>query len=57
LGLCTEKQEGVTSTVVRLNTVTIYSLAKPALVYVIKSKVVGAEYKKYFDVLWNMAGK
>jgi sugar-specific transcriptional regulator TrmB len=46
---------GVTSTVVRLNTVTIYSLAKPALVYVIKSKVVSAEYKKYFDVLWNMA--
>ena len=46
---------GVTSTVVRLNTVTIYSLAKPALVYVIKSKVVSAEYKKYFDVLWNIA--
>lgn len=45
---------GVTSTVVRMNTVTIYSLAKPALVYVIKSKVVSAEYKKYFDILWGL---
>ena len=46
---------GVTSTVVRMGTVTIYSLARPALIYIIKSKVVSEEYKKYFDVMWNMA--
>jgi predicted transcriptional regulator len=46
---------GVTSTVVRMNTVTIYSLAKPALVYIIKSRVVSAEYKKYFDLMWGLA--
>lgn len=46
---------GVTSTVVRMNTVTIYSLAKPALIYVVKSKMVSAEYKKYFDIFWKIA--
>jgi len=47
--------DGVTSTVVRQNGVVLYSLAKPVFVYVIHSKVVHDEYKKYFDMLWEMA--
>lgn len=47
--------DGVTSTVVRHDSVVLYSLAKPPLVYVIKSDKISAEYKAYFDVLWGMA--
>lgn len=45
------------STVVRFNTVTIYSFAKPQIVYVLKSKIVADDYKKFFDMLWNLPGK
>ncbi len=47
----------VMSTAIRLDTVTLYSMAKPPLIYVIKSKRVADDYKKYFDMLWAMAGK
>lgn len=46
---------GVTSTVVRRNSVVLYSLAKPAFIYVIHSQMISEEYKAYFDMLWNMA--
>lgn len=46
---------GVTSTVVRHDSVVIYSLAKPPLIYVIRSKKISEEYKAYFDVLWGLA--
>lgn len=46
--------ETITSTTIRFDTVTIYSLATPPLVYVIKSKIVSENYKKYFDMLWGM---
>ncbi len=46
---------GVTSTVVRYNNVVLYSLANPPLIYVIKSQKISAEYKNYFDMLWNLA--
>ncbi len=45
------------STVVRFDTVTIYSFAQPHIVYVLKSKVVADDYKKFFDMLWNLPGK
>lgn len=45
------------STVVRFDTVTIYSFAKPHIVYVLKSKIVADDYKKFFDMLWNLPGK
>lgn len=45
----------VASTVVRFDTVTFYSFANPALLYIIKSKAVAEDYKKFFDMLWNMA--
>lgn len=42
-------------TVIRLNTVTFYSFGNPPLVYVLKSKTVYEDYKKFFFVLWNKA--
>jgi sugar-specific transcriptional regulator TrmB len=42
-------------TVVRLDSVTIYNFATPPLVYVIKSKVISQDYKKHFDMLWEMS--
>ncbi len=47
----------VVETVVRFDSVTIYNFAKPPLVYVIKSKVISQDYKKHFDMLWEMAGE
>ncbi len=47
----------VVSTVVRFDTVAMYSMIAPPLVYVIKSKRVADDYKKFFDMLWNMAKK
>lgn len=41
-------------TAIRLDTVTFYSLGTPPLVYVLKSKSVYEDYKKFFDMLWNM---
>lgn len=46
---------GVTSTVVRNNSLIIYSLARPPLVYELHSKIVSSEFKAYFDVLWRIA--
>jgi predicted transcriptional regulator len=43
-------------TVIRFNTVTFYSFGTPPLVYVIKSKTAFEDYKKFFEMLWNMAG-
>lgn len=50
-----EMPNGVTSTVVRNESLVLYSLAKPPLIYVIKSGVIYTEYKAYFDMLWKMA--
>lgn len=47
----------VVNTVIRFDTVTMYSLIVPPLVYIIKSKRVADDYKKFFDMLWNMAKK
>ncbi len=46
----------IVQTVVRFDTVTLYTFGNPAMVYFIKSKTVAADYKKFFDMLWNMAG-
>lgn len=43
-------------TVIRFDGVTFYSLGNiPPLVYVLKSKSVAEDYKKFFTMLWNMA--
>ncbi len=42
-------------TVVRFDTVTLYTFGNPPLVYFIKSKTIADDYKKYFDMLWEMA--
>lgn len=42
-------------TAIRLNSVTFYSFGNPPLVYIIKSKTVYEDYKKFFDMLWSMA--
>jgi len=49
--------ETVVQTVVRFNSVTFYSFGNPPLVYILKSRVVAGDYKKFFDMLWNMAIK
>ncbi|MDB5187907.1 MAG: transcriptional regulator TrmB [Candidatus Kaiserbacteria bacterium] len=41
--------------VIRLDSVTFCSYATPPLVYVVKSKAVYEDYRKFFDMLWNMA--
>ncbi len=45
----------IVQTAIRFDTVTLYTFGNPALVYFIKSKTVAADYKKFFDMLWNMA--
>jgi sugar-specific transcriptional regulator TrmB len=45
----------IVSTVVRNDTVVMYSMATPPLIYSIKSKRIADDYKKHFDMLWNMA--
>ncbi len=47
----------VIATVIRFNAVTIHSVANPPLIYIIKSKRVADDYKKFFDMLWDMAKK
>ncbi len=47
--------KGVLNTVIREDSVALYSFAKPPLVYVIKSKTVAENYKNFFMMLWNMA--
>jgi predicted transcriptional regulator len=42
-------------TAIRFNSVTFYSFGNPPLVYIVKSKTVYDDYKKFFDMLWNMA--
>lgn len=42
-------------TVIRLNFVTFYSFGNPPLVYVLKSKTVYEDYKKFFFMLWDKA--
>lgn len=45
------------STVIRFNSVTFYSIARPPIVYIIKSKIISDDYKKFFDMLWDLPGK
>lgn len=47
--------KGVLNTVIRGDSIAIYTFAKPPLVYVIKSRIVAENYKKYFDTLWKLA--
>lgn len=42
--------------VVRKESVSFYSFLNPPLVYVLKSPVVAESYKKFFMMLWNLAG-
>jgi sugar-specific transcriptional regulator TrmB len=42
-------------TAIRFDSVTFYSFGNPPLVYIVKSKTVYEDYKKFFDMLWNMA--
>lgn len=44
-------------TAIRFDSVTFYSFGNPPLVYIIKSKTVYEDYKKFFDMLWSMAKK
>jgi len=49
--------KGETHMVIREDTVLFFSFLTPPLVYVIKSKTVAENYKQFFMMLWNMAGK
>ncbi len=48
--------EGLTHTVIRRDRVCFFSFLNPPTVHIIKSKVVAENYKKFFDMLWKMAG-
>lgn len=45
----------IMATVIRFDSLTFHSVATPPLIYIIKSKRVADDYKKFFDMLWNMA--
>ncbi len=47
--------EMIMSTVIRHNGVTFYSFGNPPLVHILRSKIVFEDYKKFFDILWEMA--
>lgn len=38
------------------DTLSFYTYANPPILYVVKSKIVAENYKKFFEMLWNMAG-
>ncbi|MDO8624354.1 MAG: helix-turn-helix domain-containing protein [bacterium] len=45
----------IVQTVIRLDSVTLYTFGTPPLVYIVKSKTVADDYKKFFEMLWKMA--
>jgi hypothetical protein len=45
----------IVQTVIRFDTVTLYTFGNPPQVYFLKSKTVAEDYKKFFDMLWDMA--
>jgi sugar-specific transcriptional regulator TrmB len=47
---------GQTHTVIRKDSVHFFSFLTPPLVYVIKSPIVAQDYKRFFMMLWQMAG-
>lgn len=49
--------KGVTHLVVRQDSVSFYTFLSPPLVYVVKSPVIAQNYKDFFMMLWEMAGK
>lgn len=49
--------EGVTHLVIRKDSVSFWSFLTPPLVYVIKSATVADDYRKFFQLLWDIAGK
>ncbi|OHA92525.1 MAG: hypothetical protein A2665_00590 [Candidatus Zambryskibacteria bacterium RIFCSPHIGHO2_01_FULL_46_30] len=49
--------QGVTHMVIRKGSVLFYSFLTPPLVYVIKSETVADNYKQFFMMLWNIAGR
>lgn len=52
-----ELPKTIVQTVIRFDTVTFYSFGNPPLVYIIKSKAVAGDYKKFFDMHWHLAGQ
>ncbi len=49
--------QGVTHMVIRPGSTSFYSFLTPPLVYVVKSQVVAENYKQFFLMLWEIAGK
>lgn len=47
----------IVQTAIRMDSVTFYSFGTPPLVSIVKSKTVYGDYKKFFEMLWNMGGK
>ncbi len=45
----------IVQTVIRFDTVTLYTFGNPPQVYFLKSKTVADDYKKFFFMLWDMA--
>lgn len=43
------------STVIRFDALTFYAFGNPTIVYVLKSKTIADDYKRFFALLWNMA--
>lgn len=55
LRILSDMPETTVQTAIRLDSVTFYSFGTPPLVYVLKSKTVYEDYKKFFFMLWNRA--
>ena len=48
---------GIINTSIRFGGITMYSFGKPAIVYVLNGEEVFNTYKRFFDMLWEMAGE
>ncbi len=47
--------KGVVNIMIMNDTVSFYTFVKPPILYVVKSEIVAANFKQFFDMLWNMA--
>lgn len=49
--------KGLVNVMIMNDTLSFYTYANPPILYVVKSKIVAESYKRFFDMLWDMAEK
>lgn len=51
----TNLPKGLVNVMIMNETLSFYTYANPPILYVVKSKLIAESYKRFFDMLWNMA--